>query len=156
MDRIFENFLTLHTAAFVIGCYVLTWLTRRGVETGKPSLKPIKLNRTEKYKTEFARWWNSFILYLIPPAWGLLAAAVLFHHLKWPPGFDTLQAVMFFGMVCGWLSGLLYKFLMKILLRKLGAKEEELDKEVEKAEDDPKVAGEDKKERKVEKESDTS
>lgn len=150
MDNIFGSFLNFHTAAFIIGCYILTWLTRRLFETWKPDLKPIKKNRTEVYKTNFARWWNSFILYLIPPVWGVVAGLLLFSHLTWPKGFESLQAVTFFGMVCGWLSGMLYKLFVKALLKKLGVKDEKETKKLVKESEEPKVAGEDKKKREVE------
>lgn len=155
MDTIYESFLNLHTAAFIIGCYALTWLTRRLFETWKPSLRPNKKNHIETYKTKAALWWNSFILYLIPPAWGVLGGWVLYPYLHWPSGFESLQAVMFFGMVCGWVSGLVYKFLMKLLLKKMGATDEQAEKAAEKFEGDPKVAGEDKKKRKIEKPEDS-
>ena len=150
-DKVFESFLSWTTLSFVVGCYFLTFITRRLFETWKPDLKPVKKNRTECYKSEFARWWNSFILYLIPPTWGLVGAYFLFPHLTWPKGFESLQAVMFFGMVCGWLSGLLFKFLVKFLLKKAGATEEQAEKAINKFEKDPKLAGEDKKKREVEK-----
>jgi membrane protein DedA with SNARE-associated domain len=71
----------------------------------------------------------------------MVLGAVLYSHLSWPPGFASRQAVIFFGMICGWLSGLLYKFLMKALLKKLGVKEEDVEKAVKKFETKPKVAG---------------
>lgn len=125
MDNIFTAFWSLTTGVLVIGCFALTWITRRGIETSFRSLKPIKGGRTETYKNEVARWWNSFILYLIPPTWGLGLGALLFNHLEWPKGFESREAVMFFGMICGWLCGVLYKFLVKFFLKKMGATEAE-------------------------------
>jgi hypothetical protein len=146
MDNAFDQFMNWHTLLLALGCYILTFITRRGLETWKPSLRPVKHNRTESYKNKFAKWWNSFILYLLPPVWGVLVALVLFKHLPWPVGITTVQGAMFFGMVCGWCSGLVYKLFKKTLIARAGvATEGALPRDK-----DPKVPGEDKTKREVE------
>jgi len=141
---IFKDFLTTACLTLLIGCYGLTWIIRRGIETAWPKLRPLKKGGTEVYLSKFADWWNSFILYLIPPAVGLGLGAGLYKHFEWPATFKTLQGVMFFGMVCGWLSGLLFKLLIRLLTKRLTGED---DKQAAEDAKDPVVAGakEDKK-----------
>lgn len=135
---IFKDFVTTAAVVLLIGCYGLTWILRRGIETAAPSLRPVKKEGSEIYKNKLSYWWNSFILYLIPPAVGLGLGAGLYKHFVWPTTFKTLQGVMFFGMVCGWLSGLLFKLLIRVFIKRLTGED---DKQAADDAKDPVVAG---------------
>ena len=53
-------------AIYATACYVLTFITRRIVETAKPDLKKVP------YTSTFSRWWNGVILYTIGPFYGVV------------------------------------------------------------------------------------
>lgn len=119
MDQAISNFVGWHTLVFALACWILTFITRRVVETAVPSAKKVAdANHPEvTYKTTFARWWNEVILYVIPVAWGGASASVATMY-PFPEGIESLSGRLFFGVVVGFFSGFLYKLLKKALLKK--------------------------------------
>jgi len=119
MDQAISNFVGWHTLVFALACWILTFLTRRIVETAVPSAKKaLDVNKGETpYKTTFARWWNEVLLYVIPVAWGGTSASIATFY-PFPEGIESFSARLFFGVVIGFFSGFLYKVLKKVILKK--------------------------------------
>ena len=128
MENALTNFLGWHTLIFGLMCWILTFLTRKIVETALPHLKKsADANQAGvTYKTTFARWWNEVILYVVPVAWGAGAAAAATMY-PFPQGLTSLSARLFFGIVVGFFSGFIYKIVKKVVLKKFDiVKEEDL------------------------------
>jgi len=119
MDEALTNFVGWHTLIFGLACWILTFFTRRIVETAVPSLKKgADANAPAvTYKTTFARWWNEVILYALPVAWGSVSA-VAAKMYPFPAGLTSFSARLFFGIVIGFFSGFIYKILKKMVLKK--------------------------------------
>jgi hypothetical protein len=119
MDEALTNFVGWHTLIFGLACWILTFFTRRVVETAVPSLKKAAdANQEGKtYKTTFARWWNEAVLYSIPVLWGGLSASLATMY-PFPAGITSFSARLFFGIVVGFFSGFIYKILKKIIFKK--------------------------------------
>lgn len=126
MENALTNFLGWHTLIFGLMCWILTFLTRRIVETAMPHLKKsADANHGDiTYKTTFARWWGEVILYILPVAWGSLAASVATMY-PFPEGLTSLSARLFFGIVVGFFSGFIYKVTKKVVLKKFDIVSEE-------------------------------
>jgi hypothetical protein len=119
MDQALTNFVSWHTLVFGLLCWVLTFLTRRIVETAMPTLKKAAdANHPEAtYKTTFSRWWNEVILYVLPVAWGSVAATAATFY-PFPEGISSFSSRLIFGVVVGFFSGFIYKILKKIVLKR--------------------------------------
>lgn len=114
--------LLLRPGTYVLGIaiYVVTRLTRRGVELKWPSLKK-QADANDpalSYLTPMSRWWNEVILYAVPVVLGGLASLVPSQFLF--EGFDGAAKSMY-GAGVGWFSGFLYKALKKAVLSRLPA-----------------------------------
>ncbi len=119
MENALTNFLGWHTLIFGLMCWILTFITRRIVETALPHLKKSAdaNHKDVTYKTTFARWWNEVILYVMPPSWGALAGGLASMY-PFPDGLTSLSARLFFGVVVGFFSGFIYKIVKKVVLKK--------------------------------------
>lgn len=119
MDDALTNFIGWHTLIFGLACWILTFFTRKIVETAVPTLKKVSDANGEgvTYKTTFARWWNEVILYALPVAWGSLSATLATMY-PFPAGLTSFSARLFFGIVVGFFSGFIYKILKKMVLKK--------------------------------------
>jgi len=119
MEQALTNFLGWHTLIFGLMCWILTFLTRKVVETAIPTAKKVVDANVAgaTYKTTFARWWNEVILYVLPVAWGSVTATAATMY-PFPQGLDSFSARLFFGIVVGFFSGFIYKILKKIVLKK--------------------------------------
>lgn len=127
-------------AVYGTACYVLTFITRKIVETAKPDLKKQADANSKKitYLSAGARWWNDVILYTLAPTFGAALALGLKDTDYFPDEFKggTLVALMAgvcVGFTCGWF----FKIFKKLLTRATGMKDGELDKTV----DGPDVPG---------------
>ena len=114
---------------FATACYVLTFITRRVVETAKPSFKKQADENDAKvtYSSGWARWWNQVILYAIAPAWGALLAFFLRDNEYFPASFRELDAALMFGLGTGFLCGFLFKLLKRLLAKEVGVDIQELE-----------------------------
>lgn len=115
---------------YMASCYVLTLLVRRVVETAAPSLKKQADANDKKitYATASARWWNEVILYCLAPVFGVALAAGLHDTDYFPGEFKTsCTAILMAGVTCGFLSGLAFKILKKLLQRAAGVTDAEVD-----------------------------
>lgn len=114
--------LLLRPGTYVLGIviYVVTRLTRKGVELKWPSLKKqADANDPQlSYLTPMSRWWNEVILYAAPVVLGGLASLVPSQFLF--EGIDGAAKSMY-GMGVGWFSGMLYKALKKAVLSRFPA-----------------------------------
>lgn len=121
MDTIFKNPVFL-LAVYATACYVLTFITRRIVETAKPDLKE------EPYTSTFSRWWNDVILYTIAPVYGVVLALLLRKTDYFPEEVkgDWVVAVMF-GLVCGFTCSWFFKIFKRMLAKAAKVEEKELD-----------------------------
>lgn len=121
MDNAISEFFGWHTLVFGLACYILTFFTRRIVETEWPILrkKADENSPNMTYATTFSRWWNQVLLYIIPVFWGCLTAA-LAKQYPFPVGMQTLSGRLFFGVVIGFFSSFLYKIVRRTLAAKLG------------------------------------
>lgn len=119
MNEALTDFIGWHTLIFGLACWVLTFFTRRIVETAIPHLKKqADANAPDAtYRTTFARWWNEVILYALPVAWGAISASLMTMY-PFPQGLTSFSARLFFGIVVGFFSGFIYKILKKIVLKK--------------------------------------
>jgi prepilin signal peptidase PulO-like enzyme (type II secretory pathway) len=112
MDNALSSFLGWHTLVFALACWILTFFTRRIAEMARPGLKE-------------NRWWTQVILYAIPVFWGGSSASLATMY-PFPEGISSFSARLFFGVVVGFFSGFMYKVVKKVVLKKVGAKEEDL------------------------------
>lgn len=124
-----------------VGCYVLTFITRRIFETAFPKLKAQVIpgdaaakgthlegmptvGGSEVFLSAISRWWNQVILYALAPLWGL-ALVVMCHGEKfYPEEFKPWIVSILIGLVMGFFSGFCVKLLKKIFLDKVGATDE--------------------------------
>jgi hypothetical protein len=120
MDKILETFISLQTIGLAFGSYMATFFTRRGVELAVVSAKDSD--------SSFGRWWNGFLLYLVPVLWGMLLSWSFFRLDAMPADIEHWQGAVLFGAICGWLSGMIYKGTMKALRKKLGTRAGKLPK----------------------------
>jgi hypothetical protein len=120
-DAFVNNFFGWHTLIFMAVCYILTFFTRRTVETMWPSLqkKADENDPAKTYLTKMARVWNELILFVIPVFFGAVTA-MLAKKYPFPEGFQTLSARALFGVVTGFFSGFAFKILMQIIGRRFG------------------------------------
>ena len=119
MDQALANFLGWHTLIFALACWILTFFTRRVVETIWPSLamKADENDPAKSYATTMSRWWNKVILYAVPVVWGGLSA-MLAKKYPFPQGIQTLSGRLFFGLVIGFFSGFAFKIVIQMIGRK--------------------------------------
>ena len=125
MDDALTNFVGWHTLIFGLACWILTFFTRRVVETAVPSLKKgTDANQAGvTYKTTFARWWHEVILYAVPVVWGGLSASLATMY-PFPAGLTSFSARLLFGIVIGFFSGFIYKIFKKVVLKKFDIADE--------------------------------
>lgn len=127
-------------AIYASACYVLTFLTRKVVETAHPDWKKQHDENDAKqtYTSKGARWWNGVILYTIGPFFGVVLALALRKTDYFPDEFkgDWLVAVVF-GLVCGFTCSWFFKIFKKLLSRAAKVEESDLDKTM----DNPDVPG---------------
>lgn len=126
MDEALTNFVSWHTLIFGLACWILTFFTRRILETAVPSLKKaVDANQNGiTYKTTWSRWWNEVVLYLLPVFWGGLSASLATSY-PLPQGVSSFSGRLFFGIVVGFFSGFIYKVLKKVILKKFDIVSEE-------------------------------
>lgn len=120
MDGIdISSFVTLGTGALGVVIVIITGLIRKVVETAVPTIKQ-KAHEDAKeatYGNALSRWYNKVIVYYIPAVVGGLIGIAnvpfLFGDLK------TIGGRVFFGVIIGWFSRDIYKF-VRALLKKQG------------------------------------
>ena len=131
MDKLLVELFWI--TVFGAGCYVLTLVIRRIVETAKPTL------RIKPYAFTFSRWWNQVILYVLPILLGSLGAIGLRGTTVMPEGVESFKAAVVYGMVLGSMSSMLYKILRMLIMKKAGVcSESELAMATNLIEEDPK------------------
>jgi len=125
----FKNPIILF-GVFGTAVFFLTFITRRIVETAKPTWKKQADENDKKvvYISTAARWWNDVILYTLGPTFGALLALGMADTDYFPEQLkgNTLVVIMSgicLGFTCGWF----YKILKRGLARGAGVKEKELD-----------------------------
>jgi len=106
----FSTFWHAGTAILGVLVVIAVTLLRKALETAVPKLKQ-KADEDAKevtYGNGWARWYNKVFLYFIPVIFGGLAGLVdaptLFGEIK------TMSGRILFGIVIGWFSRDLYKF----------------------------------------------
>lgn len=103
-----------------IGIFILTFFTRRVVELGYPKLRKQADANLPKitYLTPLSRWWNEFLLYLIPVVYGCLAGLSSSEFLF--TGIPDPFAKILFGGGVGWFASTLYKLVRRLMIQKAG------------------------------------
>lgn len=129
MNNIFQNLLFL-LSIYATACYVLTFITRRIVETAASSLK-VKVDKDGQplpYASKMAQWWNEVILYSIAPFFGVVLALSFSGTDYFPKELrgSKMVAVMT-GLVCGFTCGWFFKIFKRILSQASKMEEKELD-----------------------------
>jgi hypothetical protein len=117
-------------AIYATACYVLTFITRRIVETAHPDWKKQHDENDKKvtYSSKGARWWNGVILYTIGPSFGVVLALILRKSEYFPEDFKTsVTGAVVFGLVCGFTCSWFFKIFKKLLSRAAKVEEKELD-----------------------------
>lgn len=135
-----DGFLLIPTLFFALGCWVITYLLRRVLETAVPKLKD-----TAPYETKLAEWWGEVILPTMPALIGVIGALILKGvvvegYRIIPVMFSSWQGAVLYGVVVGFFCSLIYKAFKKMFFNRLGVKTEE---ELPKA-DVPKPPGSEK------------
>jgi hypothetical protein len=103
---------------FGVSCFLLTYLTRKVVETAAPVLK------VRPYKGAASVWWNEVILFAIAPLYGIGIALLTYKTSFFPEAFRSWQAATVLGLALGSMSGLLYKVVKKLFLKEAGVDKE--------------------------------
>jgi hypothetical protein len=121
MDSFLKNPI-VQICIFGAAVYVLSFLTRKFLETAFSCLKYTAEDAKSKkpYPNAASKWWNEFILYVLPPGWGVACALVMLKTELLPEGFREWRVAVFFGIAMGSICGLLYKGLKKLITDRLG------------------------------------
>lgn len=117
MDFVSE-FLNLSTIVFCLVVFCLVWVQRKVVEGLLPKLKD------PKYK--YSHYWTELFVPIGPISTGGILGFLVSEY-PYPEMFSTSTSRTFFGIVCGLLSGLVYRLVKKNVLEKFmnGKKESE-------------------------------
>lgn len=120
MEEIASQILRPGTFAVAVAVFIVTWFTRRVVETVWPDLRK---NGDENavsitYVTPFARWWNTVILYAIPVTLGGLIGVIPSDFLH--GDIKDVGGRILFQAGVGWFASFLYKVMRKVILKKTG------------------------------------
>jgi hypothetical protein len=133
-----DGFLLIPTLFFALGCWVVTFIIRKVVETAYPKIKG-----TPPYETKLQSWWHEVILFAAPALVGVGGALSLKNvEMVIPKMFSSWQGAILYGLVIGFFCSLIYKAFKKMFFSKLGVKDE---KELPKA-TVPKPPGDEKEE----------
>jgi hypothetical protein len=110
-----------HTIGIALVAYICTAVTRRIVETRWPGLKKQadELSASVTYGSNFAKWYQQVILYLMPLVYGG-AAGVCAKFYPWPSGVHNWVSRMVLGIICGFFSGYAYKLIARLIGQKVG------------------------------------
>jgi hypothetical protein len=101
MENVFEQLLTLTNAAFCLVIVVLVKLQRIVVE------------RYLWKKATTSKGWNDVFLPLAPMGVGAMMGALITQY-PYPEDFKTFWARVFFGVLCGMVSGTIVRIAMKM------------------------------------------
>lgn len=100
-----SDLLTLPTLIFCLMVWILVWLQRKGIGLLWKNSKENKL-------------WNEMFMPMSPPLLGGLVAAFVKMY-PFPEQFaGSLSGRVFFGAVCGLLSGYVYRIVKRMLAKK--------------------------------------
>lgn len=123
MDEAIAQLMSLGTIVLGVSVYIGVALIRRLVETQWPGLKQ-KAPEDDKevtYGSVGARWYNKVVLYFLPPVLGgvvgLFEVPFIFGET-----ITSMGGRIFFGIVVGWFSSLLYKVLTGGIEKQTGVK----------------------------------
>jgi hypothetical protein len=95
LDKGFEIFANWQTAVFCLGIYFVTYVLRTIVESAWKGAKNSNL-------------WNELGLHCGPIGTGMIIAFFA-HKFPWPmPIADAMSAKLFYGAICGGMSGWVY------------------------------------------------
>jgi hypothetical protein len=118
MDQAINQFWHWGTVGLAVLVVIGTFFVRRIIETAVPS---VKAQKDGTYKTKFALWWNSVLLYSIPIVVGAgLGLVGSYYEGSLPESIKTHVGGLFFGVIIGWFSSFIYKVLRKVLKKKTG------------------------------------
>jgi len=111
------DFLSLSTVVFCLAIFALVWIQRRGVEVIYPKIK----DQTSK----LGKIWGDFIINVLPLVTGGLLGGLISTY-PYPDIFVSAPSRVFFGIVCGLVSGFSYRLLKKLIASKLDQKPEDV------------------------------
>ena len=115
MESQITSFLSLETIAFSLVVYIFCQIVRTSTEKTIGKLRWPFI--TEHFKTHIKDFWNEAFLPILPIVAGGVAAYFLPFY-PYPPSFSTtLTSRIFFGIIAGGMSGVVYKT-AKFYLRK--------------------------------------
>lgn len=127
MDDLISLLLRPGTAVLALAVVILTFFTRKIVETSLPWWKVQTLKNKDgkateyhhRYVTRWAEWWNEVILRAVPVLYGMSFGFINAEFLFGPANEKFVLRLMFGGGVA-WVSGLLYKGVRKFIADKAG------------------------------------
>lgn len=119
MDDALDQLLNFGSLIFAVSVVIATFFVRRTVETAWPHLRKQADENAPQvtYSTQFARWYQTVILYAIPVVVGGLIGLIDVPYF-FPDSVQTMEGRLFFGGVVGWFSSALYKVAKRILAKK--------------------------------------
>lgn len=116
MHDLVEQFLSMSTMVFCLAVVALVWIQRRLLEGFLPVLK--------NKETRVGKMWREMFVPLAPIGTGGIAGMVATKY-PYPEMFTSFSSRLFFGLVCGLLSGLVYRLIKKNVMDKLAKPEAE-------------------------------
>lgn len=119
MDSAIDQLLSLGSMIFAVSIVIVTFFIRRVVETQWPDLRKQADENAiaTTYLNNFARWYQTVILYAIPVVVGGLLGLLKITYF-FPESIQTAGGRLFFGGVVGWFSSAIYKVVKKMLASK--------------------------------------
>lgn len=123
MDEAIAQLTSKGAVVLAVVVYIAVSLVRRLIETQWPALKQKAAEDDAEvtYGNAAARWYNKVFLYFLPPIMG--GCSGLF-DIPFVFGEDIKETTgrVFFGIVVGWFSSMLYKLLTGGLSKQTGVK----------------------------------
>lgn len=119
IENILNNPLVL-LSIYGTACYVLTFFTRRIVETARPGLKKQADENSPNptYLSVGARWWNGVVLYSLAPFWGVVLCFSLRDTSMFPSEFSAKGSLVFMsGITVGFTCSWFFKVFKRLLSR---------------------------------------
>lgn len=101
MDDLFQTLLSWQFILFCLGIAAITEVLRRGIEF-------FILDNPKMPGTRTSKLWREFLLPIAPVTNGVLMAVVAVKY-PYPQEIHSFSARVFFGLVGGLLSGLIYR-----------------------------------------------
>lgn len=112
MDNVLQALLSWQFVLFCLACAAVTFVARKIVE--------FVLDNPKIHASKTSKFWTDLFLPIFPILFGPLGAW-LASNFPYPQGLESVSARVVFGLVAGFLSGLVYRIIKSLLVSKITA-----------------------------------